>query len=157
MTNTLPVSSRGSLSLQIYVRLLLLYPEDLRRDHAADMALVFAEDLDAARREAGMRGLIRIWWCTLVEFLRFALPGLASSPAARVPGVWFALSTAIMSVEMAMAVHHTPAVMTPFHAVCGALLLPALTTPGMALFSMWACRGGALISLDLAGKMGEDH
>ena len=40
MTHALP------LSLRIYDRLLVLYPEDLRRDHGAEMALVFAEDLD---------------------------------------------------------------------------------------------------------------
>jgi hypothetical protein len=55
MTNAPPLSSR------LYDRLLGLYPEDLRRDFGADMALVFAEDLDTARREAGLRGVIRMW------------------------------------------------------------------------------------------------
>lgn len=145
MTHTLSLSSR------IYGRLLVLYPEDLRRGYAAEMALVFAEDLETARREEGIRGVIRVWRCALGEFLRFALPSHASSPAIRVPAVWFALSTVIMSAEVAMAQHHSPAIASPFHAILAALLLPALSTPLMSLAVMWGCRGDAVISLNLSG------
>jgi hypothetical protein len=151
MINALPLSSR------IYGRLLVLYPEDLRRDFGADMALVFAEDLRTARRDEGLRGIIRVWRCALGEFLRLALPGYTSSPAVRVPAVWFALSTVIMSAEMAMAVRHTPVVRTPLHAVFAALLLPSLGTPLVSLVAMWACRGDALTSLGLAGGAGKEH
>lgn len=148
MTKCLPLSSR------IYGRLLVLYPDDLRRDYGADMALVFAEDLDMARQEAGMRGVIRVWRCALGELLRFALPGCASHPAVMVPAIWFAFSFAIMSFEIAMEMRHTPVVMTPFHAVCAALLLPALTTPLFSLVTIWACRSGTVISLGLSNRAG---
>ena len=49
-----------ALSSRIYGRLLALYPQDLQRDYAADMAFVFAEDLAAARREDGVRGVFRV-------------------------------------------------------------------------------------------------
>ncbi len=149
MTNALPLSSR------IYGRLLVLYPEDLRRDYGAEMALVFAEDLDTAQRQAGMRGVIRVWRCALGEFVQFALPVCASSPAVRVPAVWFALSTAIMSGEMAMTLRNAWNAPTLFHAVCAALLLPCLSTPLMFLAVVWTCRGNAIISLDLSNNTGE--
>src|SRR5205807_1636717 len=59
MTDALVLSSR------LYRRMLILYPEDLRRDYGAEMALVFADDLAAARRERGMRGVVRVWRCAL--------------------------------------------------------------------------------------------
>jgi hypothetical protein len=151
MTNALPLSSR------IYNRLLVLYPEDLRREFGADMALVFAEDLEAARRQAGLRGAIRVWGCALGEFFRFALPGHASSSIVRVPAVWFALSTMIMSGETAMAVRHMANMPTPFHAICAALLMPSLGTPFVFLVAVWACRGGDVISLDLSYYTREEH
>jgi hypothetical protein len=144
MTQTPPLSSH------IYGRLLALYPEDLRRDFGADMAVVFEEDLETARREEGMRGAIRVWRCALGEFLRYALPHRASSPAVRVSAVWFALSFAVMTFEMAMAMRHAPVVATPWRALCAALLLPALTTPLMALAVFWGCRGSVLTSLNLS-------
>jgi hypothetical protein len=144
MIDLLPLSSR------IYRRLIVLYPEDLRRDYGADMAFVFAEDLEAARREAGMRGVVRVWRCALCEFVRLALPDHASSPAVSVPAVWFALSSIIMSAEVAMALRHSPHTPRPSHALCAALLLPSLTAPLMSLAIMWGCRGSAIISLGLS-------
>ena len=156
MTNTLPWSSRIS-ARAIYGRLLLLYPEDLRRDYGADMALVFAEDLDSARREAGMRGAIRVWRCALSEFLRFALPGYASRPAVRVPVISSALSIVMMSGVMTMALRHAPHAPRPLQAVCAALLLPLFCTPLVSLVSVWACRGNAVMSLNLSQHTGEER
>jgi hypothetical protein len=146
MTNVLPWSSR------LYSRLLVLYPEDLRREYAADMALVFAEDLEAARRQDGLRGVFRVWSCALSEFVRFALPGHLSSPVVRVPAVWFAISSAIMSFEMAMACAHSSVVQRPMHAILAALLLPAMGSPLVSLVAMWACRKDGLTSLGLAHR-----
>ena len=144
------------MSSRVYGRLLRFYPEDLRRDYGADMALFFAEDLENARREAGLRGVIRVWRCALGEFLRFALPGLASHPAVSVPAIWFAFSTVFMSFEVAMLVRHGPHTPSLFHAICAALLLPALTTPGMSLLAIWTCRGNTVISLGLSNHVEEE-
>jgi hypothetical protein len=143
MTNALPLSSR------IYSRLLVLYPEDLRRSYGADMLLVFAEDLDAARRKAGTRGAVRVWRCALGELLRLGLPGCASSPAVRVAAISCALFIAMMGGVMTLALRHAPDAPTFFHAARFALLLPLFSTPLISLVSVWACRGGDVISLDL--------
>jgi hypothetical protein len=150
MTYALPLSSR------IYGRLLDLYPEDLRRDHGAEMALVFAEDLDTARREAGGRGAIRVWRCALHEFIRFAMPRHASSPAVRVPAISFGLCVAMMSAEMELALRHAPNPPTLFNAVRATLLLPLFATPIISLVSVWACRGSGVMSLGLSHSRREE-
>jgi hypothetical protein len=151
MTNVLPLSSR------IYCRLLVLYPEDLRRDYGADMALVFADDLDAARRETGTRGVIHVWRCALGEFLRFGLAGCVASTTVRVPVISFVLFSAMLSGEMIVATRHAPDARTLFHALRAALLLPLFSTPFVSLLSVWACRGSVVHSLGLSGHTGEDR
>jgi hypothetical protein len=146
MTNALVGSSR------LYRRLLVFYPEDLRRDFGAEMALVFAEDLSAARREDGWRGFLRVWGCALDEFVRLALPGCLASPVVRVPAVWFAVSSVIMSFEMLLALRHESVVKTPLHGVLVALLLPAMGSPLASLAAMWGCRGDDLTSLGVVPK-----
>jgi hypothetical protein len=142
MTNYLPLSSR------LYGRLLVLYPEDLRRDYGAEMALAFAEDLDTARREAGIRGAIRVWGCALGEFLRFALPGRATSSAVRVPAITLALFTGMTMGFLPGALRE------PFRMI---LVLPLFGAPFIALLSLWACRGDAIISLGCSGQAGQER
>jgi hypothetical protein len=140
----------SSLSSRLYGRLLLLYPEDLRRDYGADMALVFGEDLHAARQEAGIWGAIRVWRCALAEFFRIALPGCASSPAVCVPAIWLAMSTVTLSAQLAMALRHSPHTPGLFNAILAALLMPASGTPLVSV-AVWICGGGNTItSLDLS-------
>jgi hypothetical protein len=141
MTNALPLSSR------IYGCLLVLYPEDLRRDHGPEMTLVFSEDLDAARREAGMRGVIRVWRCALGEFLRLALPGCASSPTLRVPAISFVLFLAMITAFSATSLQRASNASAFLRVARMALLLPLFSTPFLFLVSVWACRGRAVISL----------
>ena len=65
----------------MYERLLSLYPEHLGRDYGSEMVLLFSEDLESARCEAGLRGVVRVWGRALGEFVRFAIPMQASKPA----------------------------------------------------------------------------
>jgi hypothetical protein len=146
-----------TLGSRVYSHLLVLYPDELRRDFGADMALVFAEDLDTARRKAGLPGVIRVWQCALCEFLRFALPRRASSPAVRVPAISLALFLAVVSGEMTLALRRTADAATLFQAVFTALWLPLFATPIIALAAVWACRGRAVILLDLSGNTDEEH
>ena len=136
-------------SSRIYDRLLLLYPEDLTRQYGAEMALVFAENVAAAQRREGAWGVVRVWRYALGEFVRLAAPGWRESHVVRVPAIWFALSLAIMSLEMAHS--HSRCAMTPAQAMCCALFLPCMTTPFFAAASIWACRGNRVISLGLGG------
>ena len=150
MTTALPLSSR------IYGRLLVLYPEELRRDFGAEMALVFADDLQAARREAGLRGALRVWRCALGEFVRLALPACASSPAVRVPAITFALFTTLMTGEMGLAIRHAPHPLSPM-AGSAILMLPLYSTPFVSLVSFWACRSNTVISLGLSHAAGKER
>ncbi len=143
---TLPLSAR------IYGRLLALYPEKLRRDFGSDMALVFADDLDAARREEGLSGVIRVWRCALGEVFRYALPEQASSAPARIAAVWLAQSIAILAFEFYLMLTRPLDAPTMFHAIFGALLLPANFMPLLAFASFWVCRDNRMVSLDLEQK-----
>ena len=70
------------LSLRAYERLLILYPEDLRRDFGADMLEAFADDLAAA---PGIRGAFCLWRSTLREVLQIAVPAWCDIPGVVVP------------------------------------------------------------------------
>jgi hypothetical protein len=139
MTPALPMSSR------IYDRLLSLYPDDLRRDHGAEMALLFADDLDAARREEGLHGVIRVWRYAIAEFFRLALPGLLASPAVRVSLIALAVFIAAAFGRVVVARHHT--------SILGvALFLPSLATPAVALLVVWSCRESSAVPLSLSAS-----
>jgi hypothetical protein len=142
------------VSSHIYGRLIELYPADLYREFGAEMALVFADDLEAARSEAGLWGVLRVWRCALGEFLRIVPAG---HPALRVSAVWFALSVAILGVEEVMWLGHELPGLTPFHAILAALTLPALLSPGFSLAAIWICHGDEVIAMDLAVAPRREH
>ena len=144
MIDTLQLSSR------LYGRLLVYYPEDLRRDYGAEMSLAFAEDLDCARRDSGWVGVFRVWRTAIAEFVRFALPGRLSTPAFRVPAIASAIFVATMAAQVSALWRHAPGVPTFFHALGVALILPLLLTPGISLLAVWACRGRRPLSLQLS-------
>jgi hypothetical protein len=90
----------GDWNARIYSRILTLYPDDLRRDFGMEMALLFAEDLAAARLEAGISGVLRVWRCALREVFQLALPHRVSNPAVVVPGISFVLSLVPFTMSM---------------------------------------------------------
>lgn len=65
-------------SLRAYQRLLILYPEDLRRDFGPDMLEAFANDLAVGRA-------VRVWRIALRELIHIGLPGWLRIPAVAVP------------------------------------------------------------------------
>ena len=149
MTTPLPLSSR------LYGRLLVLYPEDLRRDFGTEMALVFADDLAAARREAGFHGVFRVWRCALSEFFRFGLPALTDKPAIRVPAVAFAIAYLGMAGEFTLAMFHKHPGLRYLQELSIVMMLPSLSAFFIAFASVWACRGNTTISLGLTGRRPE--
>jgi hypothetical protein len=82
----------------LYEKLLLLYPEDLRRDFGAEMTLAFADDIE-------IMGVPRVWWCALGELLTVALPGQRSNPSVVVPALSFAVSAVTESAELWIGMH----------------------------------------------------
>jgi hypothetical protein len=137
------------LSSRVYCRLLVYYPEDLRRDYGYEMIQVFAEDLDCARRDAGLPGMLRIWRFAVGEFIRFALPGRLATPTFRVPAIASAVFVSIMAAQVSVLWRHAPGVPPFFHTLGVALTLPVLLTPGISLLAVWACRGRQPVSLHL--------
>ena len=139
------------LSSRIYAQLLNFYPEDLCCGHGAEMALVFDEDLAAAQRDHGMRGVLRVWRWTAGEFLRLALPGWICSPAVRVPVMSIALSAGMMLAMLPGILPNGPGQPPNAHAILYglrfALMLPLFSTPFLCALSFLAGRGACLISL----------
>jgi hypothetical protein len=87
------------MSSQIYRRMLLLYPVELRRDFGEDMSLAFAEDLARARR-SGVVAVARVWWWSLAELFRIAIPAQRHNRAVVVPFLAFIFGTLWMGMPM---------------------------------------------------------
>jgi hypothetical protein len=128
------------MSTLVYVWLLNFYPDDLRREYGEEMVLVFADDLRS-------RGALRVWWNTLSELFRIALPHTLSLPAARVPLIGIAFAILSLSAEFVMTAvtHNTPRFTL-------AATLPSFAPVLLPCLVIWACRGRAVISLDIAGS-----
>lgn len=101
MNRLLPVSVR------VYEKLLLLYPDDLRRDFGHEMALVFADDLEAAWGDTRIAGFIQIWWYALCELLTIALPAQRSNPCVVAPALAFLMAASTLGAELWLAHHVT--------------------------------------------------
>ena len=137
-------------SARLYGRLLLLYPDDLRRDYGAEMILAFHGDIESARRDAGVRGVLRVWRCAASEVLRLALPAQLASPAVLVPALLFAFTFVTISFEMMLALRHAhPSASTFFRAIMPAFPLLSFVTPVIGLGAVWVCRGSETLSLGL--------
>lgn len=59
------------MNARIYCLLLRLYPAELRHDFGAEMTQVFLDDIDDS-------GAVRVWWRSLKELVRLALPAAFS-------------------------------------------------------------------------------
>jgi len=136
-------------SLRAYENLLSLYPEDLRRDYRSEMTLVFAEDLESAQREAGLRGFLRVWGCALAEFVHFELPVQASSPTVLVPAFTFVAFAALISVEMGVALRHLPTGAMVLHELRPTVTIPLFSAPFISLAVVRVSRS-RIESLDLS-------
>jgi hypothetical protein len=83
----------------LYQKLLLLYPQDLRREFGAEMTLAFAEDVQNM-------GNLRVWWCALRELVSVALPGQVSNRSVLVPALSFVVVASAQSAELCLAIHY---------------------------------------------------
>ena len=94
------------MNVWLYQKLLLLYPQDLRREFGAEMTLAFAEDSRSL-------GNLRVWWCALRELLTVALPGQRSNRSVVVPALSFCLSAFTQSAVMWIGSHRAQHVEYP--------------------------------------------
>jgi hypothetical protein len=147
-------------SLRAYRRLLMLYPESLRRDFCAEMLEAFEDDLSAA---PGIRGAIRVWRIALQETIRIGLPAWLQNPAVAVPAISAALylvtqSSLILVVRRATRLNLRPEA-TPLFATrttvpCSldtlfTLALFAALTALTSFVAVHRWKRASLISLDL--------
>jgi hypothetical protein len=79
MDTALRVSSRA------FAALLILYPDELRREFGDEMTDVFGLQLEEAWEESGFAGLIRVWIRAIGELLFVALPAQLAQPIVVVP------------------------------------------------------------------------
>ncbi len=101
------------MSARIYSAILSLYPADLRHDFGEEMTQVFLEDLEDSRRVHGFRGAARVWWRTLKELCRIAIPFEASRRAIAVPIIVFILQEFYLGGIMLLVERHNPHVLMP--------------------------------------------
>ena len=97
----------------LYRKLLLLYPQDLRREFGVEMTLAFAEDIRNM-------GNLRVWWCAMRELLTVALPGQRSNRSVIVPALSFCLCAFIQTAEIWIGSHRAQRVEYPplLEAIC---------------------------------------
>jgi hypothetical protein len=115
------------MNVWLYQKLLLLYPQELRREFGAEMTLAFAEDIKNM-------GTLRVWWCALREVLTVALPGQKSNPSVVVPGLSFGLCALTQSAELWIGSHQAARVEYPplFDSIV-LVVLPSLLNAFVAL------------------------
>jgi hypothetical protein len=139
-------------STRLYERLLLLYPEDLRREFGAEMVLAFADDIEAAWGDARVAGVLQIWWYALCEIVTVALPGQRSNPCLLVPALSFLLVASTQSAELYLAYHQVAHVdaLWLFDSIRFAVLLPSLLSAcvGFVVTRVYARSSIAALQLD---------
>jgi len=121
------------IATRIYSGFLSLYPAELRRDFGAEMSQVFVEDLEDSYRSRGVAGAARVWWRSVKELWRVALPEHASKREIEVPIVVYCLNNLYMAV-MLVSFPEVPGAhgaLPVVQAIAGSLLfslIPALIT-----------------------------
>jgi hypothetical protein len=81
------------MNARIYGMMLRLYPAELRHAFGAEMTEVFLEDLASGRPT-------RVWWCSLKELFRIALPAALSHRYVVVPALLYLLQALYMGSVM---------------------------------------------------------
>jgi hypothetical protein len=91
------------VSARVYSVFLLLYPTELRNGFGAEMAQVFLEDLEDSYRTRGWIGVARVWWQSLKELCRIALPVEVSKREIAVPLIVYLLQEIYLAGIMLLA------------------------------------------------------
>jgi len=132
-------------SLRAYRNLLVLYPEELRRDFGDEMLEAFEHDLSVECGAHSIKGAVRIWRITLREAIRIALPAWLQIPAIAVPALAAAVDIVSQSPLLIMAIrNHALLVDTLF-----AIAIEAAITFVTSLVAVYRWKRHGLVSLDL--------
>jgi hypothetical protein len=132
-------------SLRTYRNLLLLYPEELRRDFGEEMLDAFERDLSAECAARSIKGAVRVWRITLREAIRIGLPAWLRNPAVAVPALAAAVDIVSQSPLLIVAIrNHAFLVDTLF-----AIAIEAVVTFATSFVAVYRWKRHRLISLDL--------
>ena len=132
-------------SLTAYRRLLILYPDDLRRDFGPEMLEAFECDLSAACTARGLKGAMRVWRITLLEAIRIALPAWLRIPAVAVPAL-AALTAIVLQSPLLIVALRTRTLLTE---IVIAISIEAAVTALTSFVAVHRWKRHRLISLDL--------
>jgi hypothetical protein len=133
-----------SLSLTAYRSLLILYPDDLRREFGHDMLDAFMDDLSAER---SIKGAIRVWHITLREVIRIGFPAWLQIPAVAVPALSSAMAIVTQSPLLIMTVVGKEDA-SPLYAL-SAIAIGAALTALTSFVAVYRWKRASLIALDL--------
>jgi hypothetical protein len=134
-------------SLRAYRRLLILYPDDLRRDFGPEMLEAFAHDLSAECAASKVKGAIHVWRITLRELIRIGLPAWLRIPAVAVPALSVAANIVSQSPLLIMTVLRKEDA-TPLYAMSAIAIGSALTAL-TSFIAVHRWKRARLIALDL--------
>lgn len=73
MAKNANITSNLHLSIRMYRALIIIYPSEFRQDYGGPMVQVFGDCCRRAFREAGMTGLLLLWWRTLIDTVKTAI------------------------------------------------------------------------------------
>jgi hypothetical protein len=93
------------LSCNLYGRMLIFYPRDLRRRFGSEMVEVFADQLSAVALEQGSIGMLSLWCTALWELLSVAVPARLQSPTLIASTVSFLASSAMFLAILGTVQH----------------------------------------------------
>jgi hypothetical protein len=93
------------LSCNLYGRMLIFYPRDLRRRFGSEMVEVFADQLSAVVLEQGSIGMLSLWGTALWELLSVAAPARLQSTTLIAGTVSFLASSAMFLAILGTVQH----------------------------------------------------
>jgi hypothetical protein len=127
----------------IYSRLLWVCPKDLRRDFGPEMKLLFDDILAESWAEAGIPGIVRVWFGALGELIQIAFVNAAGAPGAIVPAISCALSAICFGGQL-MLIRSTPGT---GDALWPVVIWPSLTAGAVSLLATRICARNTILSL----------
>jgi len=141
-------------SLRAYRILLMLYPDDLRREFGPEMLEAFAHDLADECAARGIKGAIRVWRITLHEVIRIGLPAWLEIPAVVVPALSAVAVLASQSPLLIVAVRRGAQMSLRLGDVTAgdaliALAVDAAIAALTSFVAVYRWKRASLISLDL--------
>lgn len=140
-------------SLRAYRSLLILYPDDLRRDFGPEMVEAFERDLSVECAARSIKGAIRVWRITLREVIQIALPAWLQIPAVAVAALSAGTVIASQSPLLIMTIRRGALSFRPDDATrvdtLFALAIEVAVTALTSFIAVYRWKRASLISLGL--------